>query len=393
MFGRDRTAVVVDDTRNVAGYRLARRAGARVRLVRGNEDVKELGRANAVDDVDAGCLFPQRARRRWQRFARGHALAELARAHGRAMGSQHAIRRRRDEDHRGAMRADGVEERVGRGLFDEQRRRADAHRKQQEPAEAESKRKRRTAAKDVVGACTQHVRRKALADRHHVAVKVHRRLGDTRRSRGEGEDAGVVRGRVDVPESLRLPRHRAFQAVAGGVVEHLDAKRRRLRDGSAQFVRKPRVAQRVRDLRLADDRRELLRAQERHRRDRDGTRLHYREPACGHHRAVGCAQEDAVARDHAHLALKHVGDAIGLRKKIGVRPARPFGCPYAGRTAAAFGHSPVEKLRRAIELRRECELRKIEQVFRLLLARRQVVARERVDVRRAHHAPPVLSDS
>ena len=105
------------------------------------------------------------------------------------------------------MRADGVEERVGRGLFDEQRRRADAHRKQQEPAEAESKRKRRTAAKDVVGACTQHVRRKALAHREHVPVEVHRRLGHPRRSRGERKDAGVVDGGVHVAERVRLPRH------------------------------------------------------------------------------------------------------------------------------------------------------------------------------------------
>ena len=105
------------------------------------------------------------------------------------------------------------------------------------------------------------------------------------------------------------------------------------------------------------------------------------------------AQQDAIAGHDPHVAHEHVGDAVGRGEEVGVRPARAAGGVDAGRVAAAFGHAPVEELGRAIELRGERELRQVEKVFGLLFARRQVVARERVDMRCTHHDPPDRSAS
>ena len=60
----------------VAGHGHAGGAGPRVRLVGGDEDVQHLGRADAVDDLDAGRLLPERARGGGQRLAGGDALAQ-----------------------------------------------------------------------------------------------------------------------------------------------------------------------------------------------------------------------------------------------------------------------------------------------------------------------------
>ena len=56
--GGNVVALVVDDARAVARHGGAGGAGPRVRLVGGDEDVEHLGGADAVDDLDAGRLFP-----------------------------------------------------------------------------------------------------------------------------------------------------------------------------------------------------------------------------------------------------------------------------------------------------------------------------------------------
>ena len=56
--GRHLVAVVVDDARLVARHRPAGRAGADRVLGRADEDVQHLGRADAVEDLDAGCVQP-----------------------------------------------------------------------------------------------------------------------------------------------------------------------------------------------------------------------------------------------------------------------------------------------------------------------------------------------
>src|SRR5438094_51438 len=65
----DRVALVVDQPHLVSRHRLAGRAIPYFARTVGEEDVQHLGRADAVEDLDAGALGPAPADVRWQRFA------------------------------------------------------------------------------------------------------------------------------------------------------------------------------------------------------------------------------------------------------------------------------------------------------------------------------------
>jgi hypothetical protein len=187
-------------------------------------------------------------------------------AQPRPMCREGAIRRGRREEDGGAEFLDAGQQRVGRRLLHQHRGGPHAQRKQQQPAQAEGKGHRRAADEHVLRARPQHVGREAGADGEHVAMEVHRGLGHARGTRGEGEDAGVVGGRVDIAEDVRRTGHRGFEAVGAVVVEVADRAEARRGDAClAQLVGEAGIAQRVRDLRLLDDRNELAGAQERHR--------------------------------------------------------------------------------------------------------------------------------
>ena len=170
----------------------------------------------------------------------------------------------------------------------------------------------------------QHVRRKAHASRHHVAVEVHRRLRLAGGARGEGEQAGVVGGGVDVGEGRVVVRHQRFEA--GGrrrIAEADDAREKRRRGRSrVELAAQRRVAQGDRHLGFFDDLHQLFRTQHRHRRHGDAPRFHHREPAGHEHRLVGRAQQNAVAGHEAAFGDEHVGDAVGLALQLGVGPRR-----------------------------------------------------------------------
>src|SRR5690606_22038183 len=99
------------------------------------------------------------------------------------------------------------------------RRGADAHRKQQKPAEPESEGERRRAAEDVVRARFQGRARKAVANREDVAMEMHGSLRGPGRSRREGDESDVVVRGLDVVEAGRLSRHPLLERAA----EELDA--------------------------------------------------------------------------------------------------------------------------------------------------------------------------
>ena len=74
--GRKLVAVGVDHPRRVAGHGLAGRARANLFLGRADEDVQHLGRADAVEDLNAGGGQPSLERRLGQGFAGRHAFAQ-----------------------------------------------------------------------------------------------------------------------------------------------------------------------------------------------------------------------------------------------------------------------------------------------------------------------------
>ena len=144
------------------------------------------------------------------------------------------------------------------------------------------------------------------------------------------------------------------------------------------------VAQRVRGLGLVDDVGELLGAQQRHGGHGDAAGLDHREPARRHHRVVRAAQQHPVAGHQPHLAHQHVRQAIRLRQQLGVA-ALSVGRAQRDPLAVAARQRAVEQLDGAVHARRISELRQLEQELRPLLARRKVVARERVEMRRVAH--------
>ena len=124
---------------------------------------------------------------------------------------------------------------------------------------------------------------------------------------------------------------------------------------------------------LCDDRGELPGAQQRHGRHRDTARLDHRQIGGDHHRRVRCAQQHAVAGDHAELPRQHIGDAVHARVQVSVGPR--LGRRPQARTCAVAGRNlPIQQCRDAIELIRVVQ--SVEQQVRPLFAWRQIVARE-----------------
>jgi hypothetical protein len=142
----------------------------------------------------------------------------------------------------------------------------------------------------------------------------------------------------------------------------------------------------MRDAADLDDRLQLLGAQHRHRRDGDRAGLDHAEPAGREHRVVRRAQQHAVAGHHAHVFRQHLRDAVGAVLQLAPSP-RDAGRADADALAAALRDRLVEQFGGAVQLRRQLELGPLEQELGLQLARRQVVAREGIDMGTRHGYP------
>src|SRR5207247_7632379 len=87
-----------------------------------------------------------------------------------------------------------------------------------------------------------------------------------------------------------------------------------------------------------------------------------------------------------------VRDAVRLLQQLGVRPAQAGRRDDRGPFGKAAFRRAIEKLVRGIEPRGIMQMRQIEDEIGPLLARRQVVARKRVDVGcRSHCVSPAAS--
>ena len=239
------------------------------------------------------------------------------------------------------------------------------------------------------GVGAQHVRREADAARHHVAVEVHRRLRLAGGAGGEGEQAGVVGGGVDVGERRVVARHARLEAVGGrGVAEADDAREHAAITGrgSVELAAQRHVAER--DRRPAPSRRS----------GRAPWRAASASCATAMPPAFITANQQATsigllaARSSTRLPGtrpqsfdEHVGDAVGLALQLGVGPAGPPGALTQGRSPRPSStwrsSSSVAQFSRS----GNCSSGRSKQELGLRLGRRQVVAREGVDVGGVRH--------
>ena len=170
--------VVIDHFGGVTGNDLA--DGTRAHIVgrRGNEDMKHLGRADAVDDLDAGRVFPELAGGVRQAFAGADAQPQCRHAMQPGKGGHLAVKGRCGVAEGCAHLLDELDHRLGsvgnRRVID---RRAGPHRKDQHATQAEGESQRRRTHDDVVGPGLKHLARPGFAGGQNVAVAVNRRLG------------------------------------------------------------------------------------------------------------------------------------------------------------------------------------------------------------------------
>jgi hypothetical protein len=283
-----------------------------------------------------------------------------------------------DTSSRSATR-DRVEQVVWRRLLDECHRAAAAERKHQQRAEAEREAQRRAARIDVVGARLQQVPADDIAHDEHVAVEVHRRLRIAGRAGSERQQADVVGRRRDVLELVGPLRHEIFQRA---VTVGRDA--RQATGGSRRFMHlsdEARFADGVIDLRALGHDAQLFGSQHRHGGHSNRAHLHHGEPACDQRRRIRPAQQDPIARYDAEVVHQHVRDAIGAFEQLEIAPVATRRIERNPR-AVTFEDSLVEQRGGAIQARRIVQLRQVEAELGPLLARRQAVARESIDVRR-----------
>ena len=231
-------------------------------------------------------------------------------------------------------------------------------------------------------------------------MEMHRGLRLAGCAGGEAEQRDVVAAGRHGLEFHRLVERDAVQfgIVVRRAVERDDLLQELAVLGAGdQLVGDARVGQRQCDLGLVDDLRQFAGAQHRHGVDDDGAGLGGGEPGGDQSRIVAGADEHTVARL----------DAVVLDQRMR-QPVRPVGELLVGAPAAIadqrrvvaetlLDHA-VGELDTGVEALGVLEFRTIEQNVRPLIGRRQVVAREGVDMRgrtevdRSAHADAPISD-
>ena len=178
------------------------------------------------------------------------------------------------------------------------------------------------------------------------------------------------RGRLGAPHEI---------VARGAAHRHDGLERRRGRLRLLELVEEAVIAQSERHLGLAAHEGELLGPQERHRGDGDAAGLHHREEGGGHQRVVRRAQQHPPSRHEAVIGREHIGDAVHERGEFRVAVALVERAE-AGRGAMALAEPGIHELGDAIQALRIAQLRQGEDEVRQLVRRRQMVARERVEM-------------
>ncbi len=173
-----------------------------------------------------------------------------------------------------------------------------------------------------------------------------------------------------------------IRAAAAPMDDAIEAGRKRLR--LFQLLAQAHVAERKADLGLLDHVTQFFGAQERHGGDHHPAGLHHREIGGDHHRAVRPAQQHAIARRKAELARQRIGDAVHALREFGVCVALVWRAQARPRALAPRDRS-VQQFDRGIKTIGIIQIGKREDEVGPLLARRQVIPRERIRMRRRNH--------
>ena len=225
--------------------------------------MNHLGRADAVDDADAGVLEPLIAGRARQVFAGGDAgvkRSELA----LVLLHQCAVASGRGEERRGLVLGDGVDEDIEAGLGADRSGGADARREDDAGAEAEGEGQRRRADEDIGGCRPQHVTRECFRHRRDVTMKMHATLRLAGGAGGERDQRGIVASRGDGGVLSGRVRHAMAEFVGRDDVLQC----RRIGTRLFEFGDTMCIDDGVRNLRLVEDHRQFVRAKHRHCVDR-----------------------------------------------------------------------------------------------------------------------------
>ncbi len=230
------------------------------------------------------------------------------------------------------------------------------------------------------GVTPKHLLRVAVGDDQQIAMEVHRGLRLTGRAGREAEQGDVV-----PPGSHRLVLHGLVErdpvelgVVVGRAVEpdHLREIPALLGAGD-ELVHQPRVAQRQSDLGLVDDLRQLAGPQHRHRVDDDCAGLGRRQPAGDHRRVVGRSNQHTMARLHAVVLGERVRQAVGPVGELLVGAPPPV-ADQRRVVAESLLDQTIGQLDGGVEVLGVVEA--VEQQLGPFVERREMVARERVDV-------------
>ena len=255
------------------------------------------------------------------------------------------------------------------------------------PPSPNVKRQRRTAGEDVIGA--SRAAWSAASNRSRRATSRWKCIvpfGLAGRPGRERDQRGVVGGGVDIRRmraGLSAARASTPSGAAGLEMQRRVVQRRTRCARGIELRGEPRIAQRVRDLRLGDDVGQFLGAQAAAssppRRRRPSSPRTSTPPSSGcsvRATARGCRERDAgPRRARARSGWPAASSSAYVQRsqsgaRIAVRSPQP--------RSTARSSSSTAQLSRV----RIAQFRQVEDRVGPLVARRQVIARERVDVRR-----------
>lgn len=265
-------------------------------------------------------------------------------------------------------------------VFEQQRRGAGPQREDDEPAEPERETERRAPREHVVRRRPQDMARERVRDGEDVPVEVHAALGAPGRARRERDQGDVVGGGRHGLVRLGQPGDAPEEVVGPLAAERRDAQPGHL--GLHQVVHGPGVAQRVRDPGDGADRRQLLRPRLREHGDGDRACLHHGQPTGREPRRGGAAQQHPVPRPYAQLTAEQMRDPVDAAQQLPVCPHLPVARAERGTVGAEPFDGAVEQLGPAVQLLRIAQFGEVEDEVGPEFGRREVVAREGVDVGR-----------